>query len=373
MKREIAELLVCPFCRGSLELQAFEENGEVNNGLLRCRCGQWFPIIDAIPRLLLGSLRGDYSSFLARFVPELISLQVKTSEAGENQVRKSYSFKWMKMPSFGFQKPKLLAFYDEWFRRKLGLPDQNAFEAYLKSKRAILDAGTGLGAKVGTIAKGNPHARVIGVDFSDSVVPAFVNTRRWPNAHILQADLMRLPFSEEQFDLIVCDGVLHHTPDPKKAFHALVSHLAPGGDIAIHVYKRLGPIREFCDDLLRSYSTALSPEECWEFSVPFTKLGEALANLKAILEIPEDLPFLGIKAGRYDLQRFIYYHFFKCFWNPDFTFEENNLVNFDWCHPVFASRHTEEEVAGWFREAGLTEIRVPRANENGVSVVGQRS
>lgn len=276
------------------------------------------------------------------------------------------------MPSFGLQTPELKAFYDEWLRRKLGLPDEDAFETYLRSKRLILDAGTGLGAKVETIAKINLQARVIGVDLSESVVPAFANTRRWPNAHILQADLMSLPFPEGYFDLIVSDGVLHHTPDPRKAFNALVPHLAPGGEIAIHVYKRLGPIREFCDDRLRGHSTALTSEGCWEFSVPFTKLGEALANLKATVEIPEDLPILGIKAGRYDLQRFIYYHFFKCFWNPEFTFEENNLVNFDWYHPVFAFRHTEEEVVGWFREAGLVDIRVPRVNENGISVVGRR-
>lgn len=183
---------------------------------------------------------------------------------------------------------------------------------------------------------------------------------------------MRLPLRKGQFDLIVSDGVLHHTPDARKAFESLLPYLAPGGEIAIHVYRRLGPVREFCDDLLRAHATRLGPEECWAFSESMTRLGQALAGTGARVDLP-DVPALGLEAGRYDVQRFFYHHVMKCFWNPQFSFDENVLVNFDWYHPVHASRHTEDEVVAWFTEAGLVDIRVPRANENGVSVVGRRS
>ena len=33
-----------------------------------------------------------------------------------------------------------------------------------------------------------------------------------------------------------------------------------------------------------------------------TRLGQALAELKAEVEVPKDIPYLGIKAGRYDVQ-----------------------------------------------------------------------
>ena len=38
----------------------------------------------------------------------------------------------------------------------------------------------------------------------------------------------------------------------------------------------------------------------------------------------------GIKAGRYDVQRLVYWHIAKLFWNETFSFEANNHVNFDW-------------------------------------------
>ena len=61
----------------------------------------------------------------------------------------------------------------------------------------------------------------------------------------------------------------------------------------------------------------------------------------------------GIQAGRYDVQRLIYWHFAKLFWNPELTMEENLHVNFDWYHPRYAHRHSEEEVRGWCDDADL--------------------
>lgn len=100
---------------------------------------------------------------------------------------------------------------------------------------------------------------------------------------------------------------------------------------------------------------------------PLTKLGQALAELYAEVEVPEDIPFLGIKAGRYDVQRLIYWHFAKLFWNEAFTLEENNHVNFDWYHPRYAHRQTEEEVRHWCEEAGLSIIHFD-VQESGFTV-----
>ena len=84
-----------------------------------------------------------------------------------------------------------------------------------------------------------------------------------------------------------------------------------------------------------------------------TKFGKALSDLHIEFEIPEDIPMLEMKAGKYDLQRFFYYHIFKCFWNDRFTFDENNLINFDWYHPAYAWRHTPDELKGWCVENNL--------------------
>ena len=47
----------------------------------------------------------------------------------------------------------------------------------------------------------------------------------------------------------------------------------------------------------------------------------------------EDIELLGIKAGRHNIQRLIFYTMFKCYWNPNLNFEDNVHVNFDWYHP----------------------------------------
>jgi uncharacterized protein YbaR (Trm112 family) len=54
MKRSLMDILVCPVCKGPLELKVGEEGkGEVVKGSLRCaRCNVVYPIADGIPNLL---------------------------------------------------------------------------------------------------------------------------------------------------------------------------------------------------------------------------------------------------------------------------------------------------------------------------------
>jgi uncharacterized protein YbaR (Trm112 family) len=54
MKKELMDILVCPVCKGELELNVGEEKGkEIVTGSLYChRCDERYPIIDSIPNLL---------------------------------------------------------------------------------------------------------------------------------------------------------------------------------------------------------------------------------------------------------------------------------------------------------------------------------
>lgn len=372
MKERLLEYLRCPKCRGRLELKKFSEDTEVREGVLLCKCGMWYPVINYVPRILLADLRGNYSIFEEKHSLPSLPSAAKESEESKIQVKQSFSDKWSAQPKFGLANEKVKIFYDEWFASKIGVDGIEGMKSYFTGKNIVLDAGTGLGPKVESMCKYGVK-EVIGIDISESVVHAHENTKACPGAHIIQADIMNPPFKEEIFDFIISDGVLHHTPDTKKAFLSLVPFLRRNGDIAIHVYKKMGPIREFCDDYIRNHSTKLSSEECWKFSESFTRFGKSLSDLNVDIEVPEDIPVLCIKAGKYDLQRFIYYNFFKCFWKNGFSFDENNLVNFDWYHPRDAYRHSEEEVRGWFKEAGLEEIKSSHANESGVSVRGRRA
>ena len=52
---------------------------------------------------------------------------------------------------------------------------------------------------------------------------------------------------------------------------------------------------------------------------------------------------MGIKAGEYDIQRFIYWNFIKCFFNEELGKETSIATNFDWYSPSNAKRFSESE------------------------------
>jgi SAM-dependent methyltransferase len=188
----------------------------------------------------------------------------------------------------------------------------------------------------------------------------------------LQADLRDLPFGKGFFDYVYSDQVLHHTKNTETSFKYLTGFLKKNGHISIYVYNKKAPIREFADDYIRAKTTRMSVEECVEFSKDMTELGKSLSLLKKKITIPRDIPLLNIKSGTYDVQRFIYWHFLKCFWAEDGDYERSVGVNFDWYYPKFAFRHTPKEVRQWYMHQGIR-ITSFKEIESGISVTGIKS
>jgi uncharacterized protein YbaR (Trm112 family)/ubiquinone/menaquinone biosynthesis C-methylase UbiE len=344
VKHSLLDYIVCPEDKRPLRLQTTNANDqEVIAGNLSCAAGHSFPITDGIPRLLSPDALADAA----------------------RQTQQSFSAKWKRIPNFGHEEASRQT-YVRWYLERYGFGTIENLRDFLADKKMILDAGTGLGRDAMLYGE-NSRAQTIALDISESINFAYQHAGRLPNVHLLQADLTRLPCREGGFDYLACDQVMHHTPDTKTSFDHLVRHLAPGGQIAFYVYKKKGPIREFSDDFLRARYTQASEEECYAFSRAMTSLGKALSDLNAEFEVPEDIPILDIKAGRHNLQRFIYWHIFKCYWNDDLDFETNVMTNFDWYHPRNAHRHTPEEVRGWCAEAGLETVHF-NVIESGISV-----
>jgi SAM-dependent methyltransferase len=61
-------------------------------------------------------------------------------------------------------------------------------------------------------------------------------------AAFLQADLFRAPFRPASFDLVIANGVLHHTADPAGGLAALARLLKPGGNVIVGLYNAFGRI-----------------------------------------------------------------------------------------------------------------------------------
>jgi len=61
---------------------------------------------------------------------------------------------------------------------------------------------------------------------------------RVPEAHYVRGSALSLPFAPGTFEVVVSDGVIHHTPDARRAFGELARVLKPGGALYLGVYNR---------------------------------------------------------------------------------------------------------------------------------------
>jgi SAM-dependent methyltransferase len=260
----------------------------------------------------------------------------------------------------------------EWHLARYHWRSEEALRQFLSRKQTILDAGCGLGRDVRWYATLQPNARVIGADLSTAAFVAGAKGAGYPNLSVIQADLNQLPFAPASFDFVACDQVLPCVAEPEKAVEFLWSLVKPGGHMVFYVYKKKCPIREFTDDYLRDKITRMTAPQAWDASMNITLLGKALSDLNIEFEVPKDIPELQVKAGRYNLQRFLYYNVLKCFWNDGMSLDENNVVNFDWFHPAYTYRHSVEEIESWVREFGMKVLVLDRDDPSGISVLVQK-
>ena len=72
-------------------------------------------------------------------------------------------------------------------------------------------------------------------------------------AHFVQMNLFRPVFAPGSFDLVISNGVLHHTAEPFRAFRSISTLVKPGGYILVGLYHRWGRlITDFRRRVLRS-------------------------------------------------------------------------------------------------------------------------
>ncbi len=237
----------------------------------------------------------------------------------------------------------------------------------------IVDAGCGAALSALELFGSRLRSvRYLGIDVSDAVETAArrFRSRELPGAFI-QVDLGRIPLEQATVDVLFSEGVLHHTDSTEEALKHLATLLKPGGRFLFYVYRAKAPVREFTDDYIRDQLEGCSPEEAWRALLPLTRLGQALGQLSVKVDVPEDVPLLGIPAGRIDIQRLLYWYFCKAFYHPDFSLDELNHLNYDWYAPRHAHRQTPEQVRSWCAEASL-DIEREHVEQSGITVVARK-
>jgi arsenite methyltransferase len=286
------------------------------------------------------------------------------------QTRDMFAFKWAQTETYSskaMQKPIC-----DWLHQRYG-PLLLELAGRGDTATTMLDAGCGAGNAARLLLEDVfPHLQYVGVDISRAIDLAAGHIAALGGQHLfVQADLMALPFADGAFDVVLSEGALHHTPSTRAAFHATARLVKAGGLFAVYVYARKSPVREFTDDLIRDRVAGLSAQDAWEALKPLTQLGQALGKLDVVVDVPEDIPLLGITSGPIDIQRLFYWHICKMFYRSDWTLDEMNHVNFDWFTPRYCHRQSPEDVKAWCAEAGLV-IEHMTSEIAGITVLARR-
>lgn len=291
----------------------------------------------------------------------------------QQQTEETFSFKWKLQDTYASDSVR--EEWQRWLLEKYFDGDGNGPARLLGQGRRlrILDAGCGAGVSAlllfGDLLRDHDY---IGVDISDAVRVAEDN---FSDAGIpgtfVQADITNLPDELGQFDIIFSEGVLHHTDSVEATLAHLATRLVSGGHFLLYVYSKQAPVREFTDDHIRDAIRDLPDEQAWEALLPLTQLGKALGDLNIRITVPEDIPYLGIEKGEHDLQRLFIYKICKAYYQPDYTLDEMNHINFDWFRPLNCHRHTPNEFADFCAHAGLAIERID-VGESGITVIARR-
>ena len=105
----------------------------------------------------------------------------------------------------------------------------------------LLEAGCGTGQL--SISLSRFGRSIYGIDLSKgSLIEAkkFIDRNKIQNVKLYRMNIFKLCFPKNYFDVIISNGVLHHTFNAKLAFKKLIYHLKPGGVIVIGLYHKYG-------------------------------------------------------------------------------------------------------------------------------------
>lgn len=105
----------------------------------------------------------------------------------------------------------------------------------------VLECGCGTGQLSNFL--GIAHRTVIGTDIavnSLQIAEDFRERHSLDRVYFLQMNLFHPVFADESFDVVICNGVLHHTSDPLAGFRRLARLVKPGGYFIVGLYHRWG-------------------------------------------------------------------------------------------------------------------------------------
>ncbi len=185
------------------------------------------------------------------------------------------------------------------------------FKNFIGFKKNVLEVGCGTGQLSIYFSIGSNN-NIVGFDptlNSLKLAKNFAIKNEISNIDFVNADIFDDVLIDNYFDFIWCNGVLHHTKDPYKAFQIVSKSLKKEGYILVGLYNKIGRLRT----ILRKYMSKL-------FGVKFIEIFDpTLKNLKVSDE------------------------------------ERKSWIQDQYFHPI-ESLHTLDEVLKWFKNNNIEYI-----------------
>jgi SAM-dependent methyltransferase len=273
----ILPLLVCPGCGLQLEAAA---------GAFICSpCSRSFPVIDGVPRLF------DVSD-------------TSNKDGVTDRVHAFYE----RHPFPDYEAFDDLAGLMEKAREGIFarlLDDQIPYGV------RVLDCGCGTGQLSNFLSIA--HRTVFGTDMAVNSLQLgedFRNRYQLDRAFFLQMNLFRPVFPAESFDFVICNGVLHHTPNVRGGLETLAGLARPGAFLIIGLYHRFGRLMtdlrrgifrlaggqlRFLDPRIRKNQLGSRKEEAW-FADQYQNPHESKHTISEVLDWTRELGLTFVKS-----------------------------------------------------------------------------
>jgi SAM-dependent methyltransferase len=229
-----------------------------------------------------------------------------------------------------------------YFLESIGIPFSDLGD------KLMLDAGCGNGSQsVGYTKHG---LEVIAIDLSSGLEKGYAFRNVYDDAvpekvHFVQADLQKPPLAVGIFDIIHSAGVLHHTPNTKQTFEALVPLLNANGTFYVWLYKYERIVTPIVN-AIRTITTRLPAST---FSIVAKTMAVPFIGFCWIVDR------LGIRSYKI----------------PDRN--EATIAVHDIFGAPYAHYHDLDEVKTWFASAGINDVWPCNDGRRGFGVCGRKT
>ena len=164
---------------------------------------------------------------------------IDTGDAYKDQVQNQWNQNPVGSQHARASQPRSLEWFQEIERHRYGvyapwMPEVMEFASH--AGEDVLEIGGGIGTDLAQFASNG--ARVTDVDLAAGHLQlAEENFQlRGLSGRFMHRDAESLPFPDASFDLVYCNGVLHHTPNTRTVVQEIARVLRPGGRVIAMVY-----------------------------------------------------------------------------------------------------------------------------------------